>query len=65
MTDQEFAARVYVKLAMYAPQALQDERVAEKLFEIIESVRGIEREEESRRMMFLESRQDIHPVCKY
>lgn len=65
MTDQEFAARVYVKLALHAPQILQDERVAEKLFEIIENVRGIEREEESRKMMFLESRQDIHPACKY
>lgn len=64
MTDDEFAARVYLRLADAVPQ-IKDLDIEERLYEVLEGVRGIEREETSRQLLFLERRQDIHPVCKY
>lgn len=63
MCNNEFAARVFLEISEKFPE-LKQQRFEETVFETIENVRGIERDEYSRRMMMIESRQDIHPVCK-
>jgi hypothetical protein len=63
MCNNEFAARVFLEISEKFPE-LKQERFEETVFSAVERVRGIEREEYSRRMIFLENRHDIHPVCK-
>lgn len=63
MQDEEFSTRVFLNITEKFPE-LKETRFEETVFEAIERVRGIERDEYARRMMLLESRQDIHPVCK-
>lgn len=63
MCDNEFATRVFLRITEKFPE-LKQESFEEIVFETIGNVRGIERDEYSRRTLMLESRQDIHPVCK-
>lgn len=61
MTDEEFSTWLEIRLSKYLPM---DDHHREKLWEIVADIRGMEREEKSKQIMF-EQRKDIHPICHY